>query len=317
MSVNYFNTVGSNITGMGTRELLVLRHKKGTKVLHVYSANINSNTIGYKALENMKPNTYNVSAPLIFGCSKNLSNSYNPYQDFTTGTIFWSKLWLADLGDTECRKIAGWTHETMDFSVAKFSSYYNGDGSGSDVMFTFLADHLLPKNKPLGSAKYPESNMNKYLNDRVFSAFPVQWKGLMQQTQLPCWDGVIQQKTASGLSYEWVPSPNTTVINPFIFIPNIYEVDLQTGASNSYYPKECGEGNHLKSIPYLTGAALTCYYIDRPNIPGYYFTRSFAPDNADHIYSVIWSDGRDGVVSQINAYTAPTENYAIRIMFSI
>ena len=312
--VNYYGSSQSNITSKASRELLVLRHKKGSKTLHIYSANTANVNPGYYALKNTKTSVDAVTSGLVFGCAKNDANTSNPYSAYVTGTIYWAKVWMADLGDTECKRLTSWTHNSMSFSVAKYGAYYSK--AGSTVNFTLLADHLLPKNKVMGNCRYPESTLNTYLNARVFSAFPTQWQAIMQQTQIASWYGP-EQKTLEHGTIQYVPSETYTTMYPFVFIPCLYDINA---SSNDYFNKEGGEDATIrKTIPFIsTAASMVKYYSDRTSTPGNWWLRTISYDNPDMMYSVIWSESSTGAVTAVtNGYTSSSESYAVLIMISI
>ena len=312
--VNYYGSSQGNITSTASRELLVLRHKKGSKVLHVYSANTSSVNPGYYALTNSKTSVDSVTSALVFGCAKNDANTSNPYSAYLTGTIYWAKVWMADLGDTECKKLASWTHNSMTFSVAKYGAYYSK--SGATTSFTLIANNLLPKNKVMGNTQYPKSTLNTYLNARVFSAFPVQWQAIMQQTQIASWYGP-EKVTLEHGTVQYQPSDTYTTMYPYIFIPCLYDINA---SSNDYFNKEGGEDSTIrKTIPFIsTAASMVKYYADRTTTPGNWWLRTISYDNPDMMYSIIWSESSSGSVTAVtNGYTSASENYAILIMWSI
>ena len=59
------------------------------------------------------------------------------------GSVYWAKIWFADLGDAACRELASWTHETRTYEVAGFKRYYLSDNTSKRCSITLLDTVLL------------------------------------------------------------------------------------------------------------------------------------------------------------------------------
>lgn len=300
--VNWFGTTVGALTD-GHRDIVVLRHKKGDTNLYVYSGNLNGTAVSTTTIANSTTAT-TVARDLVFGCAKDASGSYESY---ATGTIYWAKIWKADLGDAACKDIASWTHETMPFRVAKFRDYYKPDASRT--LFTFMADVLLPYTKVLGNYNWPNASLNDYLQKRIFFALPIEWQSIICMSLLTSWDGYIRTTDPRGHTITTQSNTNTDS-NAFIFIPCAAEVDPNM-VGDSHLGAECRNG----TIRYIsTNSSLVGRYAD-----GYgdsYWTRSCSNANADFIGVVAYNYESD---SASMSYWVEGNNNAnaVRIMFSI
>lgn len=207
-------TWGTDSTSSATvkkRDIVVLRHIKGETSIHVYKGNLPAETINYTTLSA----TRNIAAnqTLVFGCSR---ADDGVYENYAKGSIYWCKLWYADLGDSICRELVSWTHESISLEMGGFKRYYLSDGSGKRCSMTFMATNTLYNTMPLnnstsntgGWAKY---TLNQFLNNRFYKAMPVQWKQLIKQVKIP---STIGNK-----------SSDVTTSNCYVAIPSYIEVD--------------------------------------------------------------------------------------------
>lgn len=299
--VNWFGTTVGVLTS-GYRDIVVLRHKKGDTNLYVYGGNLSGTAVSTTTIANSTTAT-TVARDLVFGCAKDASGSYESY---ATGTIYWAKIWKADLGDAACKDIASWTHETMPFRVAKFRDYYKPDASRT--LFTFMADELLPYTKVLGSYNWPNASLNDYLQKRIFFALPIEWQSIICMSLLTSWDGYIRTTDSRGYTITTQSNTNTNS-NAFIFIPCSAEVDPNM-AGDSHLGAECRNG----TIRYIsTNSSLVGRYAD-----GYgasYWTRSCSNANADFIGVVAYNYESDS--ASMSYWEGYSNSNAVRIMFSM
>ena len=248
---NTSSLVASNI---GKRDILVLRHIKGEKQIHVYRGDLPADTIAYSTLSSNKSAIAN--STLVFGCSKADDGAY---ENYAKGTIYWAKVWNADLGDTACRNLAAWTHEEINLEMYAFKRYYLSDSSGSRASMSFMASHVLANQMQLNSTSanaggWAAMNLNTFLNERFYKAIPVQWRQLIKQVKIQSSNG---QK-----------STETSTSNCYIAIPAAYEVD----GSMNFEPYSY-EGS---PIPFITSDATrlrktaddvaVSYWLRSPNV---------------------------------------------------
>lgn len=248
---NTSSLVASNI---GKRDILVLRHIKGEKQIHVYRGDLPADTIAYSILSSNKSVIAN--STLVFGCSKADDGAY---ENYAKGTIYWAKVWNADLGDTACRNLAAWTHEEINLEMYAFKRYYLSDNSGSRSSMSFMASHVLANSMQLNTTSsnaggWAAMNLNSFLNERFYKSIPVQWRQLIKQVKIQSSNG---QK-----------STETSTSNCYIAIPAAYEVD----GSMNFEPYSY-EGS---PIPFITSDATrlrkttddvaVSYWLRSPNV---------------------------------------------------
>lgn len=279
------------------REMIVIRHIKGENGVHVYSSNVTGNSSYYAELDGIHSMTHNVS--LVFGCSKLEDNTYEQYAN---GVVYWSKLWYADLGHEACRNLSYWPHEEMKFEACREISggalkrYYLSDGSGYRSSITFIASNVLSQPVIMDTASsntggWAAYDLNRYLNNRLYKAFPEKWKQLMKQVQVK--SSVGDKSTAISTS------------DCYIFIPSIYEIDLSV-ATEPYI----SEGTPISH--FTTPLSRVCYTQDGEAVS--YWTRSPSIGTSSawpYVYRIT-NTGANQSVTQLST----TGVYA-RIMISI
>ena len=249
-----WNTTSTVVSSATKRDIIVLRHVAGEKSLHVYKGNLPSETIDYSELTSNK--TASVNSTLVFGCSKADDGAY---ENYAKGTIYWSKLWNADLGDAACRNLAAWTHEEVNLEMYGYKRYYLSDNSGSRSSMSFIASHALANPMQLNTVSgnaggWEKMQLNTFLNSRFYNAIPTQWRQLIKQVKI---SSSIGQK-----------STEVTTSNCYIAIPSAYEVD----GSMNFEPYSY-EGS---TIPFITSDATrlrktsngtsVSYWLRSPNV---------------------------------------------------
>lgn len=275
------------------REMLVIRHKKGENGVHVYSSNVAKDDSYYVELDGIHPMIHNVS--LVFGCSKLEDGSY---ENYAVGTIYWSKLWYADLGNEACAQIACWPHEEMQFEACCESNgalkrYYLSDNSGSRSSMTFIASNVLSQPMKMNSTGsnvggWANFSLNSYLNNRVLSAFPEKWKQLIKQVK-------VKSSIGDG-------SAEISNSDCYIFVPSISE--LNGNITGEPYTSEGTFISHFLNSP-----SRICYTLNGVGVP--YWTRSPSYGYNNYIYKIN-SLGDAQIITQLTS----TDTYA-RIMISM
>ena len=195
---------------VGDREMVVLRHIKGENGVYVYSSNTTGDSSYYQELSGIHSMTHNVS--LVFGCNKLEDGSYEQYGK---GTVYWSKVWYADLGAEVCEKIAYWPHEEIGFEACceqngSLKRYYLSDNSGARSSVTFIASKTLSHPVMMDSASSNEGGwasfyLNRYLNNRLYNALPDKWKQLIKQVKIKSSIGKQSLTVSSSDCYIFTP----------------------------------------------------------------------------------------------------------------
>lgn len=293
--VTWGGTSVNPFTSTSNREMLVIRHIKGENGVHVYASNVAENEPYYIALDGVHSMIHDVS--LVFGCSKLEDGSYEQH---ATGTIYWSKVWYADLGDDVCAQIAYWPHEEISFEACYETSgnpkrYYLSDNSGARSSMTFIASTALSQSRVIHTASnsnnaggWQSYSLNTYLNNRLYKAFPASWKQLIQQVKV--------KSSAGNKSSEIVNS------DCYIFIPSISEVS--PGVTGEPYASEGTLISH-----FAAKESRICYTPDGTAVQ--YWTRSPNVQHDTYVYRM----AANGDAQAITLLNSP--GIYVRIMISI
>ena len=182
---------GSNTLQVGSgsnRNMIVIRHVKGSPNLIFYSFNTSTNLTRYSDTLTISERYGGISPDipyyLSFGGIYTDGNSFD-YQ--AKGWVYWSKIWFADLGDTVCQKLAAWPHETlrMEFAGANRQQLANSSGYANG---SFIANNLLPLYHNMNASSssvhgWGEMHLRSFLQDRVFAAFSESWQSAIKQVR--------------------------------------------------------------------------------------------------------------------------------------
>ena len=271
----------------GNREMLIVRHIKGETGIHVYVSNTASTSVSYKELTVSRVPIHNNT--LVFGCSRADDGAY---ENYSTGTVYWSKVWYTDLGDEICSNLAYWPHETINFEMCGFKRYYLSDNASKRCSMSFLATSPLNKAMVLNTTGtttggWGEWTLNEYLNNRIYNAFPEKWKQLMKQV-----------KVKSSIGNQ---SIEIATADCYITIPAAIEMD-STKNADPYI----SEGS---AIDYFTDNSSRVIY-DKDGNAVQYWTRSPNKDYATYVFAVQTN-------GEVRGFNVPTSLNYVRIMFSI
>lgn len=232
-------TASVNVPGyIDCRDMLVLRHKAGESVLHVYMSNLNqSTTINIEPLDTTK-NTI-IDSTLVLGCAKADDGAFESH---AVGNIHWCKVWYKDLGDNICRKLANWTHEKINFEMCGQKRFYLTNDSNKRCTFSLLATHLLDRRRKWNNTRtntggWAKSTLNSFLNNRLYNAMPMQTKAVLKKV-------TVQSSVGDGLS-------DISSSECYITIPSIIEVSNSSSYNKEPYISEMAIASG-KTISYMT-----------------------------------------------------------------
>lgn len=194
------------------RDVVVIRHKKGSPVLNVYASNENvpSNYNYYRyrfsgeifSSEMVRARETSTESTLVLGARKDPANG--SYTDYFKGTIYWCKIWYDDIGDANARQLAAWPHELLRMNFIDKGRFELADNSGNTTNMSFIANNLLDDRSvtyaiqpttyvsssgaTLASDKqaYPYTEIRRFLNTRFLNALPTVWNSLVKAVKLPC-----------------------------------------------------------------------------------------------------------------------------------
>jgi hypothetical protein len=289
----------TRISNANSREIVVIRHVKGDNKLYVYSSDTQGDNIVYSELVSADGIVHD--RPLVFGCY--LDNGDNRSQ-YSAGTVYWAKVWYADLGEGVCRELACWPHEQLQFTACyeaadefgnqSAKTYLLSDGSYKKSSISFIASTVLtlpkPYNAQAGNAGgWASSTLRNYLNNRIYNAIPVQWKQLLKEV-------VVSSTSGNG-------SNTITSSNCYIFIPSVSEI--YPSRNTIPYSNEGTIISHMAEESYRK-----CYDANGEAVA--YWTRSpFVGSSGIYVCTI----KNDGHVQDINATNSNTPY--VRIMFTI
>lgn len=192
------------------RGLCVLRHQKGSDQLFVYvfdagNTSFTDSVLSYELVRTRKTST---KAHLMVG---GISFSDGGFDYYGKGLIHWCKIWYEDLGDTNAKQLASWTHEIWRMEFCGASKYRLANNTSKRSNASFIMNHLLdkshfmnPTNTNVGG--WNESQMRSFLNDKVYNALPLKWKQLIKKVKINASAGDKSQEIVISEDYLYLPS---------------------------------------------------------------------------------------------------------------
>jgi len=259
--------VNSITPATGTnRELVVMRHKKGSKDTTIFVSNINGDDITSNVLTAIRVPVIN--STIVFGASK---ADDGIIENHCKGTLHWCKIWYADLGNDICSSISQWTHETVPVELAKFRGYYTSDAEAKRAPLTFLASNLLGINASYSKQSntdggWATSTLNKKLNTRLYKAISPLWKILIKPV-----------KVYSSIGNK---SIETSMSSCYFYIPSVYEI-------NSNFSTEPYINETNAPISYMVSDDIRKRSkMSTPDIFEGYWTRSPNTEYSNYLYCV-------------------------------
>lgn len=276
-----WGTASSNASTLGKREIIVLRHIKGENGLHVYNSNLSGTEVAYVNLN--KARITSTDAPIVFGCSRADDGNY---ENYAVGTVYWSKVWFADLGEEACKQLATWTHEQISFEMMGLKRYYLSDNTSKRCALSFLAANLLSRQMALSTMSTNEGgwatcNLNNTLNTRVFQAFPTVWQQIIKKVKVSSSVGNMSSEITSSDCY--------------LTIPSVYELD----PSMTQEPY-CYEGSPISwmttnrsRVCSSAGGDNSAYWTRSPNVS--YSSYGFMVDENGSLYGYFYPYNEGGV----------------------
>lgn len=145
-------------------------------------------------------NSTSIDTPLILGGNYNGASTNIEESELTRrpaqGTIYWAKYWSADLGETNCTKLASWPHELVPFYL---SGYNDGATSNTKQIYTgselsFVAAQGLGDRYffPLrgretdedGNYGWPLNRERTIYNSLIYEGMPEAYKSIIKQATI-------------------------------------------------------------------------------------------------------------------------------------
>ena len=234
------------------RDLVVLRYRQGEDKLYVYSFNGGATSEGTYAdeiayTELTRNRSTSTEATVVLGGFKFLSNGTIDSVTLGNGQIHWAKVWLEDLGDAAARQLAAWPHETWRYEYCGNKRYRFAMDSSKITGASFVPTRLLslahnmnPTNTNVGG--WDASKMRQFCNNRVYSAFPIEWKSIIKQVQIPATVGNKASDIVFSKDYVYLPS--------FVEVFNASEDPYKS--EGSYIPMFSTDGDRIKTMNGVT-----------------------------------------------------------------
>jgi hypothetical protein len=282
-----WGTASNDVVSAGNREMIVIRHKKGINNLTIYKSNLSSLAeVGTVELTKTKETIG--EGTLVFGASR---ADDGIYENYALGNIYWAKLWYVDLGEDVCKDLALWTHESISMSACGFRKYYLSENASKRCSFSLLANNLLGRLMSYNISSsttggWSTSTLNRFLNNRLYKAIPVQFRQLLKQV-----------KVASSIGDK---SIDVETSNCYITIPACIEVD-STMTTEPYL----SEGT---AISYMTtnasrqrarvGGEPEAYWLRSPNVT--YANYIFTVNAAGEPFGYNYPTAKAGVLIEIS-----------------
>ena len=284
-----WGTATNTPTSVDSREMIVIRHKKGEKNLTIYNSNLDSTDFAVVELTGAK--TFTTDSTLVFGCAKADDGAF---ENYAVGEIHWAKIWYKDLGEQACEKLAGWTHEKITMEVCGTKKYYLADNPSKRCTFSLLATHLLDRGRIMNasgnnSGGWAKATLNNFLNTRMYNAMPDQIKLLSKQVTIPSSIGGGSVETSTSSCYIAIPS----LIEVYDDSPSNTEPYMYEGSTISYMTTP-----DARKRAYANGEYAS-YWLRSPNT--YNGTYFYTVDKNGELYGFISpSSSRLGVLIDIS-----------------
>lgn len=182
-------TVGTSVN----RNIVVLRHVKGSNTLFVYTYNKGDTTydMAITRVESVRSSRTETSQVLTFGGIRNANGSEHGF--YGKGWIYWAKIWYDDLGDNVARKLSSWIREPLRMEYIGANRYLLPNSMSNYANASFLANNTLPllrrmnptvNGENTNAGGWAESEMRTFLNTRLFEALPYKWQAVIKQVSV-------------------------------------------------------------------------------------------------------------------------------------
>ena len=198
------------------RDIVVLRHVKGENKLYIYASNNDNNFAdAITRVESTRTRSTNTNTKLSLGGV--YFSGDGGYDDYGTGMIYWCKIWLDDLGDTNARKLAAWYHETLRMEFCGTGRYRLAGNTSQRANASFIANNLLAdRGKGMNSTNtnvggWDGAAMRAFCNNRLKAALPTVWQSMLKKVKISASAG--NKSTEILVSEDYVYLPSTVEMN--------------------------------------------------------------------------------------------------------
>lgn len=182
-------TVGTSVN----RNIVVLRHVKGSNTLFVYTYNKGDTTydMAITRVESVRSSRTETSQVLTFGGIRNANGSEHGF--YGKGWVYWAKIWYDDLGDNVARKLSSWIREPLRMEYIGANRYLLPNSMSNYANASFLANNSLPllrrmnpkvNNSDSNAGGWADCEMRTFLNTRLYEALPYKWQAVIKQVSV-------------------------------------------------------------------------------------------------------------------------------------
>lgn len=178
-----------NVGYGANRNIVVMRHVKGSRSLFVYAFNTASDTYDNAITvgEMVRTRDTNSEQVLSFGAVRFVGDGGHDY--YGKGWVHWCKIWYADLGEVAARALASFPHETLRMEYAGADRYRLAGQTSVKANASFIANNELsllhrmnPTNTNAGG--WEGSEMRTFLHERIFPALPTNWQSAIKKVKI-------------------------------------------------------------------------------------------------------------------------------------
>ena len=206
------------------RNIICLRHAKGSSVLNIHSFNGMSSSSVWQVYDIAQANfsVTAVQAPatnayLTFGALRSDSSGQTTYQRRGVGMIHLAKIWYADLGATIGKELAAWPHETVKMRYAGWDRQKLAGTSEDYANLSFYADSLLPMALEYSQSglytlnTWNGSKIQKFYRERIAAGLPRNWRSAISPVTVVTSEGVGRSGKDSVTETVYPPAYGETV----------------------------------------------------------------------------------------------------------
>ena len=222
--------VNCNIGAVYGRDIVVLRHIKGSSTLYVYDSYGTSVAVH----ELTRTRVTSADSTLVFGgitIAEDGSSSR-----YLHGIIYWSKIWYEDIGDSNARQLAIWPHELLRMNFIDKNRYTLADNPSKTTNMSFIANNLLERSYPYHNTSndtlvYRDTFIRSFLNDRFLNALPTVWSSLIKKVTL--------------VGGDYGNSQNLLYWNDKVYLPAAIEILPKNGSNQITRHPQVDEGKPI------------------------------------------------------------------------
>ena len=224
------------IVGYNTyRNVLVMRHVKGSNILHIYVPNLYNGDsaqleIAKDSITRSRDTLTDVT--LTFGAVKFLIDGGHDY--YGTGWVHKCKIWHDDLGDFVASQLASWETQTLHMEFTGANRYRLSGNTSQRANASFYASELLYRNRrmhnnsDINAGGYSGSEMRDFLNRRIYEALPYEVISALKQVRI--------------LASVQPGSTEVQYSDNYIYLPSMREVSSSSSYNSEPY---ASEGDHI------------------------------------------------------------------------